>query len=84
MTIDELKDHSDIRDDGIERKIGKLETKIDIVDDFLRDGLTEKIIKGIIDYLNEQTAKRVHLFFKIVITAVVIGLISCGIKMLIF
>lgn len=77
MTIKELLQHSDERDNSIEEKLDK-------IDDFLRNGLTEKIIKGITDYLNERTAKRVGLFFKIVVTAVVIGLISCGIKMLIF
>jgi len=73
MTVKELKDHSDQRDDIIEEKIDK-------IDDFLRNGLTERIVKGITDYLNQQTAKRVRLFFKIVISTIIIGLISGAIK----
>ena len=73
MTIDELKDHSDERDDIVEKKLDK-------IDDFLHNGLSEKIIKGIMDYLNEQTAKRVRLFFRIAISAIIVGIISGAIK----
>ena len=58
MTLEDLKKHSDKRDDIIERKIDK-------IDDFLRNGLSERIIKGITDYLDRQIAKKVRLFCKI-------------------
>ena len=73
MTLEELKKHSDKRDDVIEGKIDK-------IDDFLHNGLSEKVIKGITDYLNERTANRVKWFFKIFFSALILSLIGAGIK----
>ena len=72
MTLEELMEHSDKRDDRIEIKIDKL-------DEFIHNGLSERIIRGITDYLNKQTARRVRLFFRILFTALIIASVSCGI-----
>jgi len=77
MTLRELQDHSDKRDDILEGKLDK-------IDYFLNNGLSEKIIKGITDYLDKQMAKRVRLFCKVFITAVIVTLVSCGLKLLFF
>jgi len=77
MTIKDLKEHSDQRDDVQEKKI-------DDIDDFLRNGLSEKIIKGITDYLDRRTAVRVRLFFKIFVTALIISLVGGGIGLFVF
>ena len=75
MTIKELKEHSDKRDDGIENKI-------DEINDFMRNGLSTKIIQGITNYLDQQTAKRVRLFAKMFIGAVVLSLVGGAISLL--
>ncbi len=77
MTMKELMVHSNKRDDIIEEKIDK-------IDDFIHNGLSDLIIKGITDYLNAQTACRVRLFFKIFITAITIALASGVVKVLFF
>jgi len=75
MTIKELKEHSDKRDDGIENKI-------DEINDFMRNGLSTKIIQGITNYLDQQTAKRVRLFAKMFIGAVILSLVGGAISLL--
>lgn len=61
--------------------IGK---RLDDIDDFLHNGLSERIVEGITDYLNEQTARRFRLFCKVVVTALVVALVSGGTKLLFF
>lgn len=67
VCLKDLRTHSDEQD-------LVLRDKIDLLDDFLHNGMSNKIIKGITDYLDRQTAVRVRLFFKIMFTALAIAI----------
>ena len=77
MTIKDLKEHSDKRDDVQEKKIEDM-------DEFLHNGLSDKIIKGITVYLDRRTAARVRLVCKIFFTALAISLVGGGIGLFVF
>ncbi|MCQ9208298.1 MAG: hypothetical protein NG712_02855 [Omnitrophica bacterium] len=68
-SIEKLQKHSDERDDIIEKKLDKLDEKIDDMNEWLRNGLSEKIVNAIKNHLNERFVKKTKWFFSILVTA---------------
>lgn len=61
-----------------------IEKRLDDIDDFIHNGLSERIIEGITNYLNEQTARRFRLFCRVVATAFIVAMVGGGTKLLFF
>ena len=77
MTIAELKIHSDERDD-------RVEIKLDKIDDYLRNGFSDKIIKTIQTYFDGVLAKIVKWLIRIIASSIIVAVIGIVVKLIFF
>ena len=54
------------------------------IDDFLRNGFTEKVLKTIEDYFDRVIAKAVKWLFRIAATAVAVAVVGIVVKLIFF
>lgn len=82
--MEELRKHSDKRDDKIEKKLDEIINDQKIIDDFLRNGLSDRIIKAVTDHLDKMLANNMRWLFRVTIPILITAIIGITIKLIFF